>query len=389
MPGIYNVDNAAATGYVEIIAMGAPTSETMPIAVAAKHAAGTPKDCGAVRTNFFADGTATTRGVISSESTHQDGVVADGTDGINDYEDSGNVLKVSYFIRDNASGIEFGDNAVHIADFLTAPAITNQELGWLSGDLDGFDFPNLDGASPTAVSGETDRFDEIRAVLGNKVLVNEWSVNPANGVSLDWVVTLPGQYTMMDTPEYVLFEVLESPADPLTTCADDVCDFRDIPVTASIANWDREEQAPSPDAPEPGDLVVSPSIPGAPEDPVVTLLTKEVNVVTFGDGSVLGVSDIAITDPGVPQPYGWLTLSVSSDAAKTQSICNWDPAADVDTVASGGGRATAAELIALSSGCDAVANPGVPMIGFAAWARSVAANPDASYGRIVEHSFSS
>jgi hypothetical protein len=31
-----------------------------------------------------------------------------------DYEDSGNVLKVSYFIRDNATGIEFGDNAVHI-----------------------------------------------------------------------------------------------------------------------------------------------------------------------------------------------------------------------------------------------------------------------------------
>jgi hypothetical protein len=29
----------------------------------------------------------------------------------------------------------------------------------------------------------------------------------------------------------------------------------------------------------------------------------------------------------------------------------------------------------------------VPMVGFAAWVRNVAANPDASYGRAVAHSF--
>ena len=38
--------------------------------------------------------------------------------GRNTYVDSGDVLKVSYFIRDNATGIEFGDNAVHVSGFL-------------------------------------------------------------------------------------------------------------------------------------------------------------------------------------------------------------------------------------------------------------------------------
>ena len=65
MPAIYRA--GAETGYVEIIAMGRPTDETQPIAVAAKHrapspsatgasTASTPLDCDAVRSNFFADG---------------------------------------------------------------------------------------------------------------------------------------------------------------------------------------------------------------------------------------------------------------------------------------------------------------------------------------------
>ena len=37
--------------------------------------------------------------------------------------------------------------------------------------------------------------------------------------------------------------------------------------------------------------------------------------------------------------------------------------------------------------CSALTNKNVPVIGFAAWSRKMAANPDASYGRIVEHSY--
>ena len=84
------------------------------------------------------------------------------------------MLKVSYFIRDNATGIEFGDNAVHLRDFLDAPAITNQQYGLLSGDLNGFEFPDLNGGVPLekvgndATSVQRGRFDALRAsaVLG-------------------------------------------------------------------------------------------------------------------------------------------------------------------------------------------------------------------------------
>lgn len=385
MPPIYNPNGEAATGYVEIIAMGQPTSEDLPIAVAAKHDEGAPVNCAAVRSNFFANGVlADTRGVVDFETTYQvDPGGEEALTGTNTFEDSGNALKVSYFIRDNASGVEFGDNAVHIADFLTQPSMTNQEFGWLSGDLDGFDFPDLDGGVPTAATPERGRFNALRGILGNQILVNEWSVNPDNGVALDWVVTLPGQYTMMDTPEFAAFEVFDD--DPETVCARGVCDFRDIPVVASIANYDREERFPVPEGPEPGDLVVSPNIPGPPEEPVVTELIKEVNVITFGDGSVLGVSDVNVSDPGVPQPFGWLNLSVSS-ADSNIAVCSWNTAEDT----MGGPLISPEQLVALQSeACTPVTNTGVPMIGFAAWARSVAANPDASYGRIIEHSFAS
>ena len=192
MPAIYRgtpgEDDDAATGYVEIIAMGTPVDEDEPIAVAAEHEADTltPLDCAAVRSNFFANGVAgTTRGVIDNATTHQPDT-DDVTGGDNTFEDSDNVLKVSYFIRDNATGIEFGDNAVHIQDFIDGePTITNQQFGYLSGDLNGFDFPDLDGSEP--VNGTRGRFDELRAptVLGAARLVNEWTANPANGAALD------------------------------------------------------------------------------------------------------------------------------------------------------------------------------------------------------------
>eukprot|EP00579_Thalassiosira_antarctica_P020878 CAMPEP_0201977272 /NCGR_PEP_ID=MMETSP0904-20121228/60135_1 /ASSEMBLY_ACC=CAM_ASM_000553 /TAXON_ID=420261 /ORGANISM="Thalassiosira antarctica, Strain CCMP982" /LENGTH=59 /DNA_ID=CAMNT_0048528603 /DNA_START=585 /DNA_END=761 /DNA_ORIENTATION=+ len=56
MPSIYA--EGAETGYVEIIGMGSPTTETAGIAVAAKHTTDTlvPADCAAVRSNFFATG---------------------------------------------------------------------------------------------------------------------------------------------------------------------------------------------------------------------------------------------------------------------------------------------------------------------------------------------
>ncbi|MEM6901322.1 MAG: hypothetical protein AAF583_16325, partial [Pseudomonadota bacterium] len=377
MPDIYRP--GAETGYVEIIAMAAAEDEDEAIAIGAKHSgtdadpALTPADCDGVRSNFFANGSVTpslTVGQVDYNLTV--GLDLDGDEIENDYVDSDNPLKVSYFIRDNATGIEFGDNAIHIQDFLENPAMTNQEFGYLSGDLSGFDFPDLDGGSPEAsmMGLERGRFNLLRdsEVLGVGSLINEWSANPANGVGLDWVVTMPGQYVMFDVIQY-----LESLVDEDEDCdrllEGDDCDYRDIPVTAAVDPYNREETEPTDPA---GRLVVSPQLPGVR---VVTELPNETNVITFAGNSVLGVSDVNI-DADLGQPFGWLSLAVSS-ADENVRICDWGRV-------SSGPTAGAPELT-----CTTSATGAVPMIGFAAWQRSVAANPDASYGRIVAHSFTS
>ncbi|MHA7816237.1 MAG: hypothetical protein ACX93N_07160 [Pseudohaliea sp.] len=384
MPSIYA--EGADSGYVEIIGMGSPTLDTVTsadnsvLSQAAKHVSGTPTDCAAVRSNFFADGAAgSTRGVVSNAATYQDSA-DDDLDGDVTYESTGDVLKVSYFIRDNASGVEFGDNAVHIQGFLANAQISNQQYGWLSGDLDGFDFPDLDGGVPTAgPAAERGRFEDLRdgTVLGVSSLINEWTANSANGAALDWVVTMPGQYTMLDLPQYVA-SLDDEDEDCLRGTADGeiACDNRDIPVEASIVPFNREEATLT--DPE-GDLVVSPAPPG---EVARLTLPKETNVISFGGNSVLGVSDVDVS-ADLGQPYGWLALAVDSAQSYLNgatAVCDWDTAGDVDSGYS------AAAGAALDMTCSSVSGS-VPMIGFAAWARQVAANPDASYGRIVGHSF--
>jgi len=419
MPAIYRPD--AETGYVEIIAMGAPTDETLPIAVAAKHVLTdgefVPRSCDAVRSNFFADGNTVDRaGVIDNATTSQDDLLdSDGDDSTSDlvantYVDSANVLKVSYSITDVATGIEFGDNAVHIGDFIASPTITNQQYGYFSGDLNGFDFPDLNGPEPVNLQGERGVFEDLRAtdVLGVLDLVNEWSANPANEVATDWVVTLPGQYVMFDLPQYVSsmdgsvaegfswFPTLEdgsptnnencprlggtdSNGDRVTDPAD-VCDWRDMPVVLEFSAYNREEFAGT--TPDDG-LTVSPAPPG---EITTAYLPKESNVITFGDtGGVLDAEDANVT-ADLQQPFGWLSVSVDSVDANI-GICDWVGSEDATLGTLGQpGFPSANNGAALTKTCVSGTTGGVPAIGFAAWARSIAANPDGSYGRIIAHS---
>ncbi|MFV0275570.1 MAG: hypothetical protein ACK5HY_00045 [Parahaliea sp.] len=153
MPDIYRV--GAEEGYIEMIAMGAPVSETQPIAVAALHNdEGVPADCTAVRANFFANGVETAgseaRGVVDSDTTV--GYKAGTTDlVVSQYEDSGHVLKLTDFIRHANSGREFVTDGVHVAGFLDQASINIQELGINSADTQGFEFPHLYGAAPTGL----------------------------------------------------------------------------------------------------------------------------------------------------------------------------------------------------------------------------------------------
>lgn len=382
MPGIYR--NGADTGYIEVIGMGA-ADPNQPIAVGALHSAGVPADCTAVASNFFENQSnpskagftgmgpdLTKRGVISSLTTHQTaetGVVP------NAYTDTLNVLKVSYFIRDGAAGVEFGNSAVHFNDFMADASITNQESGVFSGDLQGFDFPDLNGGAPysfLALGGqgaERGKFEGLRTAIGGTAIINDWSANQNESgftVGTDWVITAPGQYTMLDLGAY-----LASLVDTDVDCdagdgvtSPDSCDNRDIPLTATFTVYDREEAGI---VQEEGDLVVSPSLPGAIPR---TLLDQEVNVVEWGVAPVLDAPKvISVGTPG-DSVNGWANLAVIGDTTKTQSVCDFtlDPNAPVL--------------------CTLVADEtAIPLVGFVAWERSFSANPDANYGRIIEHSY--
>ena len=409
MPGLYQ--EGATEGYLEIIAM-AQIDEDSAIAVGAEHTSeGVPFDCEAVESNFFRNTIVTDasvptietfpneKGVLSSAATNQTcttaialatgaltGVGTCTSESIavltNVFGPAGNVLKVSYFHRDATSGLEFGNSAVHLADFANGPMMTNQEIITV-GESDpwGFLFPDLDGGSPADATRGS--FECVRTALGADSIINDWSVVAVRNVSTDWVVTLPGQYLMLDLATYTesLFDAdvdcltkqeadktIETPEDP----EDFYCDFRDLPVNLKIRVLDREEQTFS--TPDSG-LVISPSLTNQPGEDT---LVNEVNVIQWSDGS---------NEPVLPSEYGkvydtsalgasagWASLNVSAATTKTQGIYNFGLSGE-----SQNDQPT----------FDSLTETSVPIVGFVAWERSFPSDPSANYGRIVEHSYES
>jgi hypothetical protein len=398
MPAIYR--EGADEGYWEVISMGATVSETSAVAKNARHKDGVPKNCLYVEENFL-DGlfppgstpTDETLGMLSaSQSQGQiDDIDGDTTIEVTDYNDGGNVLKVSWFIRDAGTGIEFGDDAEHVADFETAtPMMTNQEFGVFSGVLHGFDFPDLNGGSP-AFNGNLagaglGKYLGLRDTFGVSAIINDWSDNPDLSVGTDWVITIPGQYTMVDMPLYLATNVVKDPdaVCEATAVGDELaCDMRDIPVTASFFIWDREEDLLTVE----GDrgVVVSPSIPG--QIPT-TQLKYEVNVIHWAPNRQVLESDydIDVDTSLLDAVSGWAKLKVTSKAAfgvASQAVCEWTvPGYDPRPGAPGDPN----DLMV----CDIDASASkAPMIGFVAWERSFPENPDGAYGRAVGHSFES
>jgi hypothetical protein len=440
MPNIYR--SGADEGYIEVIAMGSPefvttaTSPTIPVdgqalSVNAKHKpGGAPLNCQYVENNFLDAylGSATDiRGIHSNtlsageiDTFAADGSVASTAVAVTSYEDGGDVLKVSWFIRDADSGIEFGNDAVHIAGFSNDAMMTHQEEGKFSGNLRGFDFPDLDGGAPfqdsttkpSWVAGswtnEHQKYVQIRSggVLGVSAVLNDWSNNADLNVGTDWIVTIPGQYLMLDQPLYwltlgnpggldtstpggVIGGAVDSEGNPIL-CLPGVCDFRDLPVRAELDVWDREENYA--DAP-PGDrdVVISPSLPGAAKP--TTLLRYEVNVIHWGEEVLASDYDevdvsglLDLLDPAVS---GWAKLGISSATSPTggnyQALCEWDgDYFNSPTNVPGGPTYDPNDPMS----CSPVSGQ-PPMIGYVAWERSFPANPDGNYGRAVNHSFES
>ena len=430
MPPLYAA--GAEEGYVEVIGMGevqesktttddtGVSSTTNPLNGAAKHdSTGVPADCASAETNFFRYAGGSTKGVVNSETTHQL-VGTDTTATPNAYLDTPNVLKVSYFVRDGGTGLEFGGEAVHFADFSTdAQAITalggttgammtNQEqidLGAVSPDPYSFLFPDLDGGSPAdRLRGLYDTvIRDATTGIGGRTVINDWSVAAARNVSTDWVVTMPGQYLMLDLAKYTAkgatgagcLSAAAIAAQLTPSVPPDVtCDARDIPVVLNSAGslgegvWDREEQTFSTPS---GGLVISPSVGIGP---AATTLENEVNVIEWTAGENPPVLDSAYTRQfdvsALGADFGWAQLSVTSDPKKAitdatnglvssgHGVYNFALSAPVAPGTPGLGEPTFVE----------VANP-VPIAGFVVWERSFPSDPSANYGRLVDHSYGS
>ena len=424
--------DGAEEGYIEVIGMGSPALDTVTgadssaVSRYAKHAPkGAPANCAWVDMNFldaYLGSASDPRGVHSSSVTAGPDLDAAGkpTLGVTTYEDTGDVLKVSWFIRNSEQGLEFGNDAVHIAGFADLPMMSHQEQGKFSGNLRGFDFPDLETSAPfvdttvpawiahnpavaAPVGGwvvQDGKYNMLRAgdVLGVEAVLNDWSNNGDLNVGTDWIITIPGQYNMLNQPKYfpslgspggVIGEGVDANGDPVVCGAD--CDFRDIPVQARFRVWDREENlAVAP----PGDrgTVISPSVPGAAEP--TSLLRYEVNVVSWGepilDTQYSEVDVSGLTELLAPAVSGWAKLLIDSRTdplgGEVQQICNWN-GAYFNTVTNLPGGPTYDPNMPMDCTTDATGN--APMIGFVAWQRSFPENPDGNYGRAVNHSFES
>jgi len=451
----------AEEGYIEVIAMAETTDENQGIAIAAKHTDGVPASCDEVRSNFYRVAVedvndVAVRGVHSSARTSDGGActaaamgstaagcVATGTYNESVFVDSDdNALKVSFMLTDSDGGLEAGDNAVMIEGFAQGPMMTNQQPlsfgtdGYLDFDPLNFELPNLaygsydssvgqrqtDQAQVTAGDGSvwdpTDgsMWDNLADALDADSIMNDWAAfETADGtVNADWVVTLPGQYTMVD-PICEIYETYSqgSGVSAVAHCATTAAalyqaatalgaDQNQLPllvasnrdggslVTGSNMNlWDREEASlAGPETPitevDP-DLGFSPggSTDSADPDDVDVLLPYEVNVIDFGeeDAASALVSDLKLTVTPSGADRGWGRLDIVANPNNpTPQI--WAPDTgtldDEDNVIpTDGGVGGAWTPVATTDN--------VAVVGFAVWQRSFAAQAG-NYGRMVEHS---
>ena len=388
---------------------------------------------------------ATANGVVNSMQTVANGFLAD-------FLPPGNFMKVSWFIKDTTSGIEMGDNAVMIANLMQTGASMTSQIGQVllsAEDLQGYDYPDLNGGAPLAAgnvsrssvnapsvvactdgsapAGNTppgtcpvflpaaasSQYNAVRGVLGARSAINDWSKNVKDDLSVDtdWVITVPGQYTMLNLPVYLAslgpaglsppfgsatgafdpaskvanagcltgnsinFPVV-TPVVPVTPTG---CDFRDLPLTLTPTVYDREELK---EVTPPDQIVISPTPPGAT---TTTKLYYEVNVIQWGDTPVLDAAantQIEIALGGAVN--GWANLSVASQTAGAQAVCSYLPLTRAQAAAASAAAGGVANTNPLT--CTA-ATGSAPVIGFAAWQRSFEANPDANYGRAIRHSY--
>ena len=442
MPSTYA--EGATEGYVEIIAMAETATELEPIAVAAKHAAGVPADCAAVRQNFYrvaaaSVGNAAVRGTHTSNLTSNAACAsagastacgATGATNLSNFVDSDdNALKVSFMLTDPAGGLEAGDNAVMVEGFADAAMMTNQQPlsfgtdGLLNFDPLNFELPNLAYgafASPNATrqaagaaAGDDMTDGSMWTSLADAIdadsVSNDWAAfSTADGtVHADWVVTLPGQYVMTNPICDTYSNYSEANASAAAVCSNATAiaaysaaggaDRNQLPlivatnvdggelVEGSNMNlWDREELSlagkESTKTPEDPDLGFSPG--GSSGDPA----DPDITVVLPNEVNVIAFGDA----DGATAVMSNLKLSVTPPETSDRGWGRLDIQSSNATPALWNVTGTDDDNIepgaTLDPGTWTATEPtDVGVVGFAIWQRSFAAQAG-NYGRMIEHS---
>ena len=350
------------------------------------------------------------------------------------FEDSDDqALKVSWMITDSDGGLEVGDNAVMVEGFASHAMMTNQQPlsfgtdGVLNYDPLNFELPNLaHGAWPSSVGlrqtgyttanypngaakatselGDGSMFVDLRYALNADALVNDWASfekDDGSVVATDWVVTLPGQYTM-NNPICDFYGNYTNAVSTAMICnatalaAEVTMSDDELPLylangsSVYLTLWDREEDNQAPPAvTENPDLGFSPS--GEGDTPAGKLyIEHEVNVMSFKERSVLSSRSIA-EDDGVGFSVG-ATAEADKGWGRLQIVpvntapSLWFP--DNTALADDGNVPvrTAGDTGVWGGFVDMLggSKDRTIAIGFAAWERSFA-DQAGNYGRAIEH----
>ncbi|MEK9807766.1 MAG: hypothetical protein VW373_06965 [Halieaceae bacterium] len=374
------------------------------------------------------------------------GAAITGAANLSEFTDSDdNALKVSFMLTDPDGGLEAGDNAVMVEGFSSAPMLTNQQPlsfgtdGLLNYDPLNFELPNLAyGAYESNITATSSQirntqmdaslrdgsmWSSLADALDADSIMNDWAAfdTADASVNADWVVTLPGQYVMTNPICDIYTTYGQANATAAAACAATSstaasgtaladaaqaysaaggADRNQLPLlvasnvdgvaligdgtTSNFALWDREEDSllgeeTDSEDPDP-ELGFSPGgSVGDPADPDITvILPNEVNVIDFGepDAPSALVSDLKLTVTPTGADRGWARLDIQpvNTAPERWSIGGIQDDANIVVAGPEAGTFTA-----VADATD------VPVVGFAVWQRSFAAQAG-NYGRMVEHS---
>lgn len=255
--------------------------------------------------------------------------------------------------------------------------------------------------------------DALSLTIQRAAVINDWSTNPALGVSTDWIVTQPTKAFYVDQSSAAQAQVIvdydtaaDADGDGAATAADPINGIKGraeafLPFTGpnttanfgatglvpyppyaqkfagvapnarscnqiAFAVYDRAEQSGEETPDEP---VFSPSVP---EAVVPNQLCYEQNVISFVDSAGVlqtavgtGLNRVTVDTPNIlatPQDFGWMLMSV-------------------DQFGSGlNGSAMPEDNIGLTL-------RGLPVIGFNIRTRNFPARPDLSFSSSADHAF--